>query len=283
MAGCRACLEPTSPGTRRRPAPPSSTSTSYTVDLDLTDLRHDLRTTTDDRASPAREPGAETFADLVGATIHEITLNGDAARPGRRLRRQPDPADDLQADNELRVFGRLPLHPHRRGSAPLRRPGRRPGLPLHASSRCPTPAASSRPSSSPTSRASFTFHVTAPAHWVVVSNAPTPEPEAARRRQGRSGDFPATKRMSTYITALVAGEYHAVHDTYSGKHGEIPLGHYCRQSLVEHLDTDELVEDHQAGLRVLRGGLRLPLPVRQVRPALRAGVQHGRDGERRRA
>ena len=27
--------------------------------------------------------------------------------------------------------------------------------------------------------------------------------------------------------------------------------------------------------------LRLPLPVRQVRPALRAGVQHGRDGERR--
>ena len=38
---------------------------------------------------------------------------------------------------------------------------------------------------------------------------------------------------------------------------------------------------HQAGLRVLRGRLRLPLPVRQVRPALRAGVQHGRDGERR--
>ena len=37
-----------------------------------------------------------------------------------------------------------------------------------------------------------------------------------------------------------------------------------------------------AGLRVLRGGLRLPLPVPQVRPALRAGVQHGRDGERRR-
>ena len=59
------------------------------------------------------------------------------------------------------------------------------------------------------------------------------------------------------------------------------MGLYCRQSLVEHLDADELVEDHRAGLRVLREDLRLPLPVRQVRPALRAGVQHGRDGERR--
>ena len=30
--------------------------------------------------------------------------------------------------------------------------------------------------------------------------------------------------MSTYITALIAGEYHEVRDTYEGKHGEIPLG-----------------------------------------------------------
>ena len=48
--------------------------------------------------------------------------------------------------------------------------------------------------------------------------------------------------MSTYITALVAGEYHEVLDTYEGKHGDIPLGHYCRQSLVEHLDVEELVK-----------------------------------------
>ena len=31
-------------------------------------------------------------------------------------------------------------------------------------------------------------------------------------------------------------------DTYEGKHGDIPLGHYCRQSLVEHLDAEELVK-----------------------------------------
>ena len=48
--------------------------------------------------------------------------------------------------------------------------------------------------------------------------------------------------MSTYITAVVAGEYHEVHDVYEGKFGTIPLGHYCRQSLVEFLDREELVD-----------------------------------------
>jgi aminopeptidase N len=48
--------------------------------------------------------------------------------------------------------------------------------------------------------------------------------------------------MSTYITAIVAGEYHGEFDTYEGKFGTIPLGHYCRQSLKEHMDTAELVK-----------------------------------------
>ena len=30
----------------------------------------------------------------------------------------------------------------------------------------------------------YTFNVTAPAHWLVVSNAPTPEPESLGRRPG---------------------------------------------------------------------------------------------------
>ena len=48
--------------------------------------------------------------------------------------------------------------------------------------------------------------------------------------------------MSTYVTAIIAGEYHGVFDTYDGKFGQIPLGHYCRQSLVEYLDREELVK-----------------------------------------
>ncbi|MCW2736764.1 aminopeptidase N, partial [Nocardioides sp.] len=87
----------------------------------------------------------------------------------------------------------------------------------------------------------FDFRVTAPDHWVVVSNAPTPEPVAAGEGTA-TWTFPTTKRMSTYITAVVAGEYHAVFDTFQGQYDEIPLGLYCRQSLVEHLDHEELVK-----------------------------------------
>ena len=67
----------------------------------------------------------------------------------------------------------------------------------------------------PDLKSTFTFTVTAPSHWVVVSNAPTPAPEEVTDSTS-VWRFPTTKRMSTYITALIAGEYHGVHDTYEG-------------------------------------------------------------------
>ena len=66
---------------------------SYTVDLDLTTSELTFATTTT-IAFTCTEPGAETFADLVGATIHEITLNGAAL----------DPAE-VYADNRIRLSG----------------------------------------------------------------------------------------------------------------------------------------------------------------------------------
>ncbi len=105
-----------------------------------------------------------------------------------------------------------------------------------------------------------------------------PPPWSYGRREGvaRWG-FDPTPRMSTYITALVAGPYHVVRD----HHGAVPLGVFCRRSLAEFLDADAILVRHQAGLRLLPGGLRLPIPVREVRPALRARLQRGSDGERR--
>ena len=66
--------------------------------------------------------------------------------------------------------------------------------------------------------------------------------------------------MSTYITAVVAGEYHEVLDTYEGKYGTIPLGHYCRQSLVEHLDRDEIVLLTKQGFEFFEEAFGYPYP-----------------------
>ncbi|HEY9374120.1 aminopeptidase N, partial [Streptomyces sp.] len=50
-----------------------------------------------------------------------------------------------------------------------------------------------------------------------------------------------TPRISTYITALIAGPYHAVHSTWEGEGGRsVPLGLYCRPSLTEFLDADAI-------------------------------------------
>ncbi len=65
----------------------------------------------------------------------------------------------------------------------------------------------------PDLKARFTFTVTAPAHWQVVSNSPTPQPEPAGDGHARRGASPRPAPISSYITALVAGPYDVVRDT----------------------------------------------------------------------
>ena len=94
----------------------------------------------------------------------------------------------------------------------------------------------------PDLKATFAFTVLAPADWEVVSNtAGRPSPvEGGKVRW----TFPPTPRMSPYVTAVMAGPYHVVHD----RHGEIDLGVYCRQSLKQYLDADEVFEITKQGL-----------------------------------
>ncbi|RYJ00951.1 MAG: aminopeptidase N, partial [Actinomycetales bacterium] len=111
----------------------------------------------------------------------------------------------------------------------------------------------------PDLKAQFTFHVTAPAHWKVVSNSPTPEPITLDG--GRAvWHFEPTKTMSTYITALVAGEYHEVRDSYAGAYDEIPLGVFCRQSLVPFLDADDIFGITKQGFEFFEGAFQMGYP-----------------------
>jgi aminopeptidase N len=92
----------------------------------------------------------------------------------------------------------------------------------------------------PDLKAEFALSVTAPTGWQVVSNSPSLEPVEVDAATSR-WSFDATPRLSPYITALVAGPYHVVRDEYVGPHGTYPLGVFCRASLAEHLDADEVL------------------------------------------
>ena len=96
----------------------------------------------------------------------------------------------------------------------------------------------------PDLKASFSFHISAPAHWTVLSNQPTPEPVscAPGLPSTAAWHFPPTPRISTYLTAVAAGEYHLVRDLHTTPGGQmIPLGVACRTSLARYLDYEDIL------------------------------------------
>lgn len=94
----------------------------------------------------------------------------------------------------------------------------------------------------PDLKARFTFQVTAPADWQVVTNG-LPEAVGDGAGGSRIHTFAETAPMSTYVTALIAGPYHVVRDEHDG----IELGLFCRASLAEHLDAERLFTQTKQG------------------------------------
>ncbi len=230
---------------------------SYTVDLDLTGGDRTFASTTTIRFG-CTAPGASTFADLVGATVHEVSLNGTALDPAAVYVDNRIQLADLAADNELVVRADCTYSHSGEGLHRFVDPadGR---VYTYTQFEVPDARRVYTTFEQPDLKSVFTFNVTAPAHWKVVSNAPTPQPSPVG--DGNAvWNFPPTKRLSTYVTALVAGEYHEVQDVYEGKHGSIPLGHYCRQSLVEHLDRDEIVKLTRQGFAFFEDAFDYPYP-----------------------
>ena len=209
--------------------------TSYDVELDLADACGERPGETTFRSRTVIsfscvEPGATTYVDLTAPSLISATLNGVAqqAFDGNRLELR-----DLAAVNELVVeadcaYMRTGEGVHRfvdpvDGSVYLY--SQFETFDAHRMFAC---------FDQPDLKAVFRLTVRAPRGWVVVSNgAPVDRPATGEPGTWR---FAETPRMSTYITALIAGPYASVHDEHDG----IPLGIYCRASLAEHLKPADL-------------------------------------------
>ena len=242
---------------------------SYDVTLDLTTGPETFASTTVVRfTSP--EPGASTFLDLIAPVVRRVVLNGvelDVAdvvadsrirldglaasnevvveaecaymNTGEGLHRFVDPVDD-----EVYLYSQFEVADSRRVFAVFEQPDL---------------------------KAVFTFTVTAPAHWVVVSNSPeTGDPVTVEGGVNRNGGadegtatwhFEPTPRISSYITAIVAGPYHHEHGELISADGrEIPLGVFCRGSLAAHLDTENILDITRAGFAFYEELFGFPYP-----------------------
>ncbi|WP_269303354.1 aminopeptidase N [Aeromicrobium sp. HA] len=205
----------------------------------------------------AAQPGSATFVDLVDGELTSITLNGReldlSAYADSRIA-----IDGLEAQNELVVTGTC-LYSHSGEGLHRFVDPTDDKVYLYTQFEVPDARRVFATFEQPDLKAQFTFHVTAPAHWKVVSNSPTPEPVVL---DGGSAvwHFEPTKTMSTYITALVAGDYHEVRDTYAGEYGQIPLGVFCRQSLVPYLDADDILLITKQGFEFFEGAFQMGYP-----------------------
>jgi aminopeptidase N len=230
---------------------------NYRVELDVTPTGPTFRTKTTITFT-CSEPGEATWVDLIAPEVTRIELNGididhtfayNGARitlattsahntvvieangafmnTGEGLHRFIDPVD-----NETYLYTQFESADARRMYACFEQPDL---------------------------KATFQLSVTAPDHWKVVSNSPSPAPTPVRDGVAH-WDFEPTPRMSTYITALVAGPYSEVRDEYVGPHGTYPLAIYCRNSLAEFLDANEIFTVTKQGFEFFERQFGVPYP-----------------------
>jgi len=229
---------------------------SYAVHLDLTtsDTTFRSRTTVTFGASA----GASTFIDAITSAVHSVTLNGvdlDPATVSDGIRIQ---LDDLATENVLVVDADMfyvntgeGLH---RFVDPVDSK-----VYLYSQFEVPDSRRVFAAFEQPDLKATFDFEVVVPTDWVVVSNSPTPAPVV----DGASATwtFPQTPRISSYITAIVAGPYVAQHDQLTSSDGRtIPLGIYVRQSLAEFLDFDYIFDITKKGFEYFEREFAVPYP-----------------------
>jgi len=211
------------------------------------------------------EPGASTFLDFIGSHVHSVFLNGkglpvEDVVDGARIR-----LDNLRAENQVTVTGTALYSRSGEGMHRFVDP---------ADGQCYLytqyePADARRVFANfeqPDLKATYIFHVMAPAEWQVASNGAevnrtllTSDPATAR------WDFAPTLPMSTYITTVLAGPYFKAEDRWQatlddGTHLDIPLALYCRASMADSFDTQVLFGLTKKGLDFFNRLFDFPYP-----------------------
>ncbi|WP_336645360.1 aminopeptidase N [Microbacterium sp. USHLN186] len=240
--------------TARRAA--SITLHEVRVELDLTGAPERARSgfpTVTTLRFEASEP--ETWLDFIGEKVTQVTVDGEEREvrwDGARIA-----LDGLAGEHEVRVeavaaYSRSGEGMHRFHD------------PVDGETYLYTqyePADSRRVMAcfeQPDLKARFTFAVTAPAGWHVLSNQ-----SAAHVTEGigvQIVEFAPTLPISSFITSVAAGPYARIEGQWSRGDQHIPLGVLCRASLAEHLEADEILEVTRQGLDFFTDAFAYPYP-----------------------
>ena len=242
---------------------------SYAVELDLSEAKDgtvtDYRSTTTVVFS-CRTPGASTFLDFLG-DVTGIELNGRTIDPATASDGARVFLHGLAAHNTVTVEGRAAFSTSGEGLHRFVDPADGETY-LYTQYE---PADARRVFANfeqPDLKATFAFSVIAPAEWTVASNGAEVQVVAVggtATPTARWGFVP-TRRISTYITTILAGPYHRETDAWTGNEGtageglEIPLALYCRRSLAPSFDAPEIFDTTKRGLDFFHDLFDYPYP-----------------------
>ena len=233
-----------------------SSVTRYEISLDLTRGDTDFGSFT--RIEFDAREGASTFADLVSNNVHSITLNGAALDPFSAHQDNRIALENLAEHNVLEVDASCQYMHTGEGLHRFVDPADGQAY-TYSQFEVPDARRVYTTFEQPDLKSVFTLTVKAPKGWKVFSNAPTPSPE-------EEGDawiyrFATTEKMSTYITAIVAGPYEGTTASLTSSDGRtIDLGVYARASIIEHLDADEIIEITRQGFEFFEGAYGIAYP-----------------------
>ncbi|MFF2369528.1 aminopeptidase N [Agromyces sp. NPDC058110] len=233
---------------------------SYEVELDLTGDGETFASTTVVRF--AASPGAATFIEATTREVHGITLNGRAIDPaaasdGRRI-----VLDGLDEVNELRVASTCAYTNTGEGLHRFVDPVDD-AVYLYTEFAVAEANRVYAVFDQPDLKAAVRFTITAPSHWVVLSNAPTPTPVATTdpTTDAAVWAFETGPVISSYIVAIVAGAYARWQGSATSTDGrEIPLGLFTRASLAQYAEPDIMFDTVQAGLAFYEQAFGVPYP-----------------------
>ena len=230
---------------------------SYDVDLDFTRGPETFGSVSR-ICFDCREPGATTHADLIATGVREIALNGAPLDPAAVWADGRITLPELADRNELRVVADCAYTSS--GTGMHRTDAADGSVHIYAKLAQAYARTAYACFDQPDLKSPFTFQVTAPAGWVVLSNQPQAYVERTLD-DSQTVRFLPTPPLPTFTTTVVAGDYHvvtAVHTTPDGR--RIPLELACRASLAGRLDANALFELTGKGLDFYAGWLGAAYP-----------------------
>ena len=230
----------------------------YDIEIDLRDVATSPTFRTSATITFLAEPGESSFIDAIAETVHRVVLNGIELAPDEVFADSRIALPALQSKNTLEIEADFLYTNSGEGLHRFVDPVDD-EIYLYTQFEVPDSRRVFPVFEQPDLKATFRFTIHAPSHWEVVSNQPTPDPVAGDR--GSTWAFGPTPRISSYITALIAGPYDVVRDDLVSSSGKtIPLGVFSRKSLSGYLDTDYIIDITRKGFEYFERRFGVPYP-----------------------